>query len=489
MPLDYAIETDVKPIIRDFKTGAVLDPGGAGDKYVVDHRGKRVPYEILPDSTPSPVPKRARIKSEPEPEPESDNRWQTVDIKSEDEGEGASRTAMAGAPRSRRGESSRQHTATATAPTRPRTPHLSTRHRARRAQARISTFDDDDTSSDDSRSSTSGRSSSEDSSSDETSSEDSDSSNDSDCSSTIGGSVVDVSSVFKPSKSPSRFADTPSPTTRSQSRVKQIEDSDSDALPTPSPPSTKKKEKKQKQAVKTTSVQKPASLSFYIPIRQTDCQTRPSSPIPVRVEPPISPASSPAQGGHASKHSKKTSKSSKSSTKSVGHKPDADEVRSGSTVPAALITSQHYRAATAGPSTAPHKSNSTEKSSTHSSKRTAHSQIAQPPQGWQNSSGDRSPQGKEVATVVKDQGADILDKKHQSNKRKLKKLKDGTKAKKNKKQQQRKENEEQKEMGSQAKSSNRYVALHLPYCQDPLMLSRFLSYHLLAEARTLMYHK
>lgn len=460
MPLDYAIETDVKPIIRDFKTGAVLDPGGAGDKYVVDHRGKRVPYEILPDSTPSPGPKRARIKSEPDPEP--NDRLHTVDIKSEDEGEGANTTPMAGTRGSRRRDSSRQHAAIATAPISSKTPCLSTHRRDRKAQARNSPYDNDDTSSDDAGFSSSGSSSSEDSSSDETSSEDSDSSNDSDSSSSTGSSVVDMSSVFRPSKSPSRFADTPSPTTRSQSRIKQIDDSDSDALPTPSPPSKKKKEKKQKQSVKTTSVQRPASLSFYIPIRQTDCQNRPSSPVPKHFESPISPASSPAHGGHASKHSKKAPKSSKSSTKSVSNKPDSNEVRSEATVPAAVITSQRYRAATAGPSTARQKPGSNEKSSIQTPQKTMQSQVAQDPQESQYSSGYHSPKGKEVAAVVNEQGAGILDKKCQSNKRKSKKLRNKMKAKKKMRQQQQQE----EEVKSRTNTSNRYVSLHLQYCQD-----------------------
>lgn len=468
MPLDYAIETDVKPIIRDFRTGTVLDPGGAGDKYVVDHRGKRVPYEILPDSTPSPKPRRARVKSEPAP----CDRLQTVDIKSEDEMGGPNRTPIAGTRDPRRGSSSRRHAATARAPSRPRTPSLSTRGRDRKAQARDSPSDDDDAFSDDTGSSSSGSSSSDDSSSeesssDDSSSEDSDSSDDSDSSSSLDGSVVDLSSVFRPSRSPSRFADTPSPTTRSQSRAKKdgYSDSDSDASTTPSPPS--KKNKKARQPAQATSVQRPPPLSFYIPIRRTDCQNRPSSPPPNRVESNISLAKSSGHGGKEIEKLKKASKSSKSSKRYADEKPDWKGVRPVSTVPAAVATSQHYREATAGPSTAPQKSASLGKSFVPSSQNITQSQIMKPSPQSQSSSACRSPKGKQIATALNENIADRQEKERLANKEKLKKVRDRAKAKKRMLQQQQQQ-QPQEEVDSQANAFNRYVILYYQCYKDAI---------------------
>lgn len=454
MPLDYAIETDVKPIIRDFRTGAVLDPGGAGDKYVVDHRGKRVPYEILPDSTPSPKPKRARVKSEPAPY----DRLQTVNIKSEDEMEGPNRTSMAGPRDPRRGSSSRRHAATATAPSRPRSPCLSTRGGDRKAQARDSPSDDDEDSSNDTGSSSSGSSLSDDSSSDDSSSEDSNSDG-SDSSSSLDGSVTDLSSVFRPSKSPSRFADTPSPTTRSHSRAKKDDysDSDSEAPPTPSPPS--KKKKKGKQPAQATSIQRPTPLSFYIPIRRTGCQDRPSSPAFDCVESTISLASSCGHGGKAIGKPGKASKSSKLGKKSGVNQPGPKDVRSVSMTPAAVASSQQYRAATAGPSTGIPKTASLEKSSLHSSQKVTQSQIVQPSPQSQSSSACRSPKGKEIATAPNENKADCQDKKRLANKEKWKKLRDKTKAKKKMLQLQLQQ-QQQEEMNSQANASTRYVDLY-----------------------------
>lgn len=422
MPLDYAIETDVKPIIRDFKTGAVLDPGGAGDKYVVDHGGRRFPYEILPDSTPSPVPKRARIKFEPAPY----DRLQTVDIKSEDEIEVLNRTPMAGT-------------------------RDSTRGRDRKVQARASPSDDDDFSSDDTGSSSSENSSSENSSSDESSSEESDYSDDSDSSSSLDGSVVDLSSVFRPSKSPSRFADTPSPTTRSQSRARKdgFSDSDSDAPSTPTP--LPKKKDKGKQPAQATSVQRPSPLSFYIPIRRTDCQNRPSSPAPNPVDSTIALASSCGHGGKAIDKPKRASKSSKSSRKSGNDNPGSKDVRSVSIVAAGKATSRQPSTATAGPSTASRKS-------------------VQPSPQSQSSFSCHSPKGKQIATALNEKIADRQEKKRLKNKQKWKEFQDRTKAKKKIKRQQQ---QQQQELDSHANASNRYVTLCIT--QAPRMLSCSLS--------------
>ncbi|KAJ4405406.1 hypothetical protein N0V82_010320 [Gnomoniopsis sp. IMI 355080] len=388
MPLDYAIETDVKPIVRDFRTGAVLDPGGAGDKYVVDRRGKRVRYEILPDDTPSPSPKRTRIKSEPA----AYNRLDTADIKSEDENEGPNRILSIESqdpPRDRKGSSHRCFIQDKD-PQRPRTPCPSTRVRDEQRHARDSPSDDDSSDG-------AGSSSSQDSSSDDDTSSDEPSS-----SSSTDGSLMDVSSVFRPSRSPSRFADTPSPTTRGRSRVKQGVDQRSDAPPTPSALS------KGKPASQATSVPKPPSMSFYIPIRQTNCESRQSShippclPTPVHAESTVSPATSRAHGWNPINKKRKAANPSKSNDLRAGTKPDWSDARTIPTAPAAMLASasQHYRAATAGPSKGPHGPGPAQSPAVHSSQNSKQTRIAKTSSQSQASSAWRSPKGKEIAKTT-----------------------------------------------------------------------------------------
>lgn len=405
MPVDYAIKTDIKPIVRDFRTGTVIDPGGAGDKYVVNRRGKRVPYEIVPDGTPSPLSKR-RFKTENA----AYERLQTLDIKSdhEDEDDGGERTLTTGNHGNSWGRSgsSRQRAAQSMAPPRPTTPCPSTRGRMGKPQAWELPSDGD---------SSHGAGSS---SSDESSSDEDDTSDETSSSSSMNTSIVDVSSVFRPSKSPSRFADTPASATRSRSRVKQAEDRDLDA-PSTSSPLTKKNPPSQ-----ATSVTRPPSSSLYFPIRQTDCQSCPSSrlpphpPAPVVPELTVSPASPRGHGWNPINKQKKTSKSSKS--RDHGEKPsDPSDVRLAPTAPAAMLASgqhcitasRHERAATAGPSSGRHGSGPVQSPPVHSSQKSKGYRFGQISSQLQSSLAFRSPKGKGkgTATVMADNDAETHD--------------------------------------------------------------------------------
>lgn len=394
MPIDYAIETEVKPIVRDFRTGTLIDPGGAGDKFVVDRHGKRVPYEILPDGTPSPTPKRRRIKVECA----AYDLPQSPDIKSEDEEYDGSRTLAAESHNISRDRPapSRQLASQAIASPRARTPCTSPHGRDRKSRVRKSPSDDDSSDG-------AGPSSSEDDSSEEDSSSDeSDSSDETSSSSEADSSVRDQSSVYRPSRSPSRFVDTAFATTRSRSQVKSEKDSASCGPSTPSHVS------KTKPTPQVTSVPRPPSLSFYIPIRQTDCQSRPSSrlpshrPAPVRAQSIVSPASSRAHGWNPiNKHEKKAK-----ATKSFQHAdrlPDPSDVQHIPTAPAAMLasmqhmapTTRHYRSATAGPSTRPHGPAHYQSPFIHSPQKSSGAHVAQPSSLFQ---GSPKGKGKAIAT-------------------------------------------------------------------------------------------
>lgn len=470
MPLDYAIETDVKPIVRDFRTGAVLDPGGAGDKYVVDRRGKRVRYEILPDDTPSPSPKRSRIKSEPA----SYDRLDTVAIKSEDENEGPNRISTIGShdpPRGQTGSSHRCFTQ-ATAPQRPRTPCPSTRVSDRERHARNSPSDDDSSDG-------AGSSSSEDSSSDD------DTSSDESSLSSTNSSLMDVSSVFRPSRSPSRFADTPSPTTRGQSRVQHAKDQDSGAPTTPSPLS------KKTLASQATSVPRPSSMSFYIPIRQTNCESRPSSqlhpcpPTPVHAESTVSPATSRVHGWNPINKKKKSAKASKSN-ECTGTKPAWSDAQHIPTAPAAMLApaSRQYRAATAGPSKGPHGSGPAQSPSVRSSQKFKEMPMAKTSSQAQGSSACRSPKGKEIARTkneniaqdpfqdhhshpgkpkIAGQDQDKSQIKNQEDRENKRSLKNKTKWQRLKA---KKKAKKLQQMKVQANTSDRYEISRYVYCKD-----------------------
>ncbi|CAN8105253.1 unnamed protein product [Discula destructiva] len=294
-------ETEVRPPVYNFTNGALIDPGGPGRCFIV-----------LPDGSPLRMDKASRIKVEEAAPP---SRCETPDIKSEDEDEGISMTLTARSYETARSYL-RNAASTSSTPCRPR--HKEQQSRVKNLPSDESSSDDSDTSSYSSDSDVSDYSSSEAEASD----------------------VCKKPLPFRASKPLASIVDGASSTSRSRSYVKKDDRQDSQYQKIPCPPSkkTSRPERPQHMSVATLP-----SLSFYMPIRQTDCQSvahtvssvgpSMSAPTP-RPQSIASPVSSRVNGWKPINKQRKTTESS-STLRQTEQKP-AVGMRGAPTAPASM---------------------------------------------------------------------------------------------------------------------------------------------------------
>lgn len=326
------IETEVRPLVWDRNTGRVVRPAGAGNQICVivsDDEGD-VPWPpVQPFRRGSTVKAEVAVAVDESP---VRGRSQSTDIKSEDENESASNTLS---PASRHA----RHAQAATIRRQGGGHH--------RVPSPRLNFDADPS---DSSGSDGALSSSSDESGD-------DSSSSSDDSATAANSDLDEPSVFRPSKSPSRFAASTPPTTRSQ-KTARLGAGEHEQTPIPYRSAT--------TAIRQqTSVPSPPCMSFYIPIRVADRQSGSSS----RSQPtqPLfsSPADSWVHGWRPINRGKKAAQAGSSALggqptpshrgRSKSRGPPALTHATSSRVPSPIAPREepaprHGREATAGPS-------------------------------------------------------------------------------------------------------------------------------------------
>ncbi|KAJ4387598.1 hypothetical protein N0V93_008194 [Gnomoniopsis smithogilvyi] len=363
MPVKYEIRTEVRPPVRDFNTGAMIDPGGAGRLFI-----------ILPDGSPMRLGKNRRIKAEEA----ARSHFQTPDIKSEDEVEDEDVGMILSATRQRTTHTAAGSSIRLVAGEYTGQPRDRILHREQAQSSQINDSHSDDSSSGDSDTSIT----SDEESLDDVPAEQK------------NGSVFDRSSVFRPSRSPSRPLSTSSKT-RSRNKVKEGKNHDSDVQTTPTPSS------KNNTTSSTTSVQKPPppSLPFFIPIRSTNSQNGPHRQVESQASASMhvsqsvpSPATSRVGGWRPINKQKPKSKL----TQAV----DLTDFRGVPTAPAAMrpssqcqmqqeASSRQYRAATAGPSTEP-KSGPIHGPAVVSSQKSKGGSSSQPSSQNQDPPGDRS---------------------------------------------------------------------------------------------------
>lgn len=254
-------ETEVKPPVWDRYTGQVVRPAGAG---------KTVCIILSDDEGGEPQTPVQSFKREPRIKVEGAGRGrlQTADIKSEDEDEGVSKTLTPGSHQtlqSQAGTSRRRgHHVTAS----PRTPSRPPRS----PNPGLKNSPSDNPDSDGTPSS----------------SFDDDSSSLSDDSDAEAESGLEESSTFRPSRSPSRFAETPSPTTRSR-KAAHPGAGEGAQVPVPHGSSTT-------ATTQSTSVSSPPRISFSIPIPVANRPIGPSSRSQVTQQVVPSPANSRVHG-------------------------------------------------------------------------------------------------------------------------------------------------------------------------------------------------